>query len=996
MMTPLSQDDANIRLRPPGRTGQLRPAVVAFGFSDVAPVTTSRLGRFVWLLFASGCLVPLLVFMGFQYRRLAVHQIDTLSSAMIQAARIVQSDLEQHVATRFDFLEHMILHLERSSVSSDQEPNEARHRSALIHEAGTLGFASFLAVDRSGTIVTSWPADQRTGDRLPIGDANAPAWVTLLGRSMETGERFCAPPETGHEASTDSLAHICAPIRDEAGQIIGAATGLLRSGPFLVSQSHEGGRIPNSSAYLRSQDFILPLWPSSVTVHDPVDDQKTQGERFESWPSPIIAFRDSMGHVTAGLRTRLDAQVFRGGVWHLFVSTDLTTLYAQRKEFVRSAAVFVVFTLMLIGILTYVLTHETVVVVRHYLHWARDAALGRISAIERPHGQHELAELGQALSDLSFRLRDLTNLGTALSSGNPGRPLRVVDEEDQLGRALNGVRDYFGSLTATIDRITSGRFVPGSQAVSPSDQLGQKLMLLSESLNRMNEGNMRLISATYAQMELARQMGAEQNFSALVTGILDFVCRQVKAKTGVLYVVDSESVMFARVGTWGGMADDYPERIVAGERLAGQAIRDQKPLLAPPMPLPSVGIESGLVREQAVSVLAFPFVLRNEVIAVIELAGLQEFKPDHLDFIKKNNESIAIAIHLAQARNLTETLLRKTVEQSESLRYQQEQLSTANRELADQAEALRQSETRLMARETELEDANRELAAHTRRLEDQKRFLDLKNRELEATQSILESKAEELTRSNRYKSEFLANMSHELRTPLNSIILLSQTLRDKLGREPGNPLVKFAEIINAAGRDLLSLIDDVLDLTKLSSGDMARTTNPYALRDIERVLKFWFGKIALEKNIAFDIVWTDPLPTTIFTDPTKLEKILKSLLSNAFKYTSTGRVSVEIRRPDPDSPLPDPSLRHDRTVEFLITDTGEGIPEAMKAVIFDAFKQGDGTITRKHGGTGLGLALAQEFARLLRGDIRLVRSDEGGSAFSLFIPDGEPAEGETP
>ncbi|GAB6096044.1 hypothetical protein JCM14469_22970 [Desulfatiferula olefinivorans] len=994
MPTPFSQIDAKVGLTPQGGPGRRLSSAVSSGVAAVAPVMPSRLGRLVWLLFVSGCLVPLLLFMVFQYRRLAEARVASLGTAMIQAAHSVQADVEYHIATRFDFLEHMILHLDVISDLSGGDHAREGGQGALIYEAGALGFETFLVVDRSGTIIRSWPDDGRVGQILPIGDPDPPSWVVFLEKTLDTGQRFCAPPETGDARVTERLAHLSAPIRDEAGRIIGAAVGLLRPEPLLASLRHAAEGLPHASLTLRCQDFSLSLGPSPIRADDPDRPGNTRIIGRGSWPEPIVTYRDGAGHPYAGLEIRLDPGLFRGAVWQLAVNTDLSFIGILQRDDLWFAGKFLLGALVLIGFLTYVITHETVSALRHYLGWAVDAARGRAVAMERPHGHHEVAELGKALSDLSFRLRETLDLCSSLSAGNPGKPLRVLDENDRLGLALNGVRDYFNKLMDALDRITGGQFVTTDPAAAPTDLMGRKLQALSDSLSRMNEGNMRLLSATYAQMELARQMGAEQNFSALITGILSFVCRQVKATTGALYLADTDSTAFVLKGTHGAMDDDYPEKIAPGERLSGQAVRSMKPLLAPPAPVPAVGIEGGLFRGRAVSVLAFPFVLRNEVIAVMELAGLYEFKSDHVEFIKKNNESIAIALHSAQARNLTETLLRKTVDQAESLKRQQEQLSTANRDLAAQADALKQSETRLMAREKELEEANRELAAHTRRLEEQKRFLDQKNRELEDTKSILETKAEELTRSNRYKSEFLANMSHELRTPLNSIILLSRTLGDKLEKEPGSPLVKFADIINAAGRDLLNLIDDVLDLTKLSSGDMARNMIPYELRDVERVLKYWFGKVALEKNIDFDMVWTEPLPTIVYTDPTKLEKILKSLLSNAFKYTSRGRVSVTIRRPDPDRPLPVKTLNRERTVEFLITDTGEGIPEAMQSAIFDAFKQGDGSITRKHGGTGLGLSLAQEFARLLRGDIQLVHSDERGSAFRLLIPDGEPTGGE--
>jgi tubulin-specific chaperone A len=320
---------------------------------------------------------------------------------------------------------------------------------------------------------------------------------------------------------------------------------------------------------------------------------------------------------------------------------------------------------------------------------------------------------------------------------------------------------------------------------------------------------------------------------------------------------------------------------------------------------------------------------------------------------------------------------------------QQEKLKKANIELEGQTVALKKSELRLKSREEELKQANRTLEAHSLHLDRQRQSLDQKNRELEETKMMLENKARELTRSNSYKSEFLANMSHELRTPLNSIILLSGILADK-GALNTDRSVKFARMINKSGKDLLNIIEEVLDLTRVSTGKMALSISRYKISDIVRIMKKIFEPVAVEKNLGFSITVMDGLPEVIETDPAKLERVLKNIISNAFKYTEKGHVALEVRRPGSSFNFSSVGLDPEKAVLFSITDTGEGIPDSMKTAVFDAFRQVDGSTARKHEGVGLGLSIANEFAGLLKGEIQLKSELGKGSCFTLCLPEVWP------
>ncbi len=486
------------------------------------------------------------------------------------------------------------------------------------------------------------------------------------------------------------------------------------------------------------------------------------------------------------------------------------------------------------------------------------------------------------------------------------------------------------------------------------------------------------------QMELSVRMRGEQELETLGRNIIGYLAEYLNAQIGRLYMAHRNN----RLKLIGGYAysrqKNTSNEFMFGEGLVGQAAIEKKHILVTNCPDNYINIHSGLGETVPKNILIFPLILENTVQGVVELGSLREFYDSHLNFLNQVAEGIAIAMNSVVSRKRTKDLLEQTQQQAEELQASEKALRQSNEELEENASALKESESRLQAQQEELRQINE-------MLEEQKEDVERKNRDLKGARKIIEERARDLELSSKYKSEFLANMSHELRTPLNSILLLSKLLADNKNGQLTEDHVESAQSIHSSGSELLQLINEVLDISKVEAGKMDINIDDMDIQDFSTAMKRNFQPVTTEKKLYMKVNIADDLPKHIHTDKQRVEQIVKNFLSNAFKFTSKGGVTLLISRPDGQSYNKTQLLRKGvdcaKVVAFSVSDTGIGIPEEKKDLIFEAFQQADGTTSRQYGGTGLGLSISRELALLLGGEIHIESNHGEGSTFTLYLPE---------
>lgn len=496
------------------------------------------------------------------------------------------------------------------------------------------------------------------------------------------------------------------------------------------------------------------------------------------------------------------------------------------------------------------------------------------------------------------------------------------------------------------------------------------------------------------QSVLYDQLRGEQEVNQLAANILKGLKEYINFQVGTVYVANGYRELYLAGSYALHHARQLKEICMFGQGLAGQAALDKTKILVSNLPEDYIWINSGMGKAAPRFLIAIPFIYENSVKAVLELGSFDEFGQKELELLERLKTTIAIAIHTAQSREQVQQLLEKTQIQSEELQVQteelqsqQEELRKVNQELKDKTNVLLKSEKRLQQQQEELQQTNEEL-------EEQRDGINKKNEELEKARSLIEKKATDLEMTSRYKSEFLANMSHELRTPLNSILLLSDVLVENRDNSLSLKHVTFAENIHASGKDLLNLINDILDLSKIESGKMEILVEDVQLDKLLANMERLFEPVSREKGIPLLIEIHEDLPMNIKSDKQKIEQILKNLLSNAFKFTSSGSVKLTIEKSKPLVKRLFPSFDPETTTIFSVADSGIGISMEKQSVIFDAFVQVDGTTSRKYGGTGLGLSISKEIAKRLGGKLNLESKPGKGSTFYLALPQISPIDQE--
>jgi len=462
----------------------------------------------------------------------------------------------------------------------------------------------------------------------------------------------------------------------------------------------------------------------------------------------------------------------------------------------------------------------------------------------------------------------------------------------------------------------------------------------------------------------------QQGERELAGNILTEICNYTKALTGTFYLFNEELQTLELYASYAFNNPDVLKRTVKiSEGWLGQVAKDEQAAVVKGKLNDKLELVSSLIHQEIIESFIVPFFFDKKLKGVIEIAFNNELDNNAKDYILAIADDIGIAVNTAQARTIMHELLSQVQQQAEELEAQQEEMRVTNEELLSKTEMLQASEEEMRVQQEELRNTNAEL-------EEKASLLEEKNQAIEEARKAINLKVLELETTGKYKSEFLANMSHELRTPLNSILVLARILKDNKPANLSEDQVKYASVIFNAGNDLLTLINDILDLSKIESGKLEMQNDNIKVADVLHDMEMLFAEVARNKKIKYDITTSKNLPKSIFTDKVRVEQVLKNLLSNAFKFTPEGG-SIAINA------VPG---EEEKTISFKIKDTGIGIPANKQKIIFEAFQQADGSTSRKFGGTGLGLSISRELVTLLGGQITVTSEPGVGSEFVLTIP----------
>ncbi|HEX8611519.1 MAG TPA: response regulator, partial [Telluria sp.] len=590
--------------------------------------------------------------------------------------------------------------------------------------------------------------------------------------------------------------------------------------------------------------------------------------------------------------------------------------------------------------------------------------------------QGEIASLANTINEMTDTLAVFADQVTSVA--------REVGVEGKLGgqASVPGASGTWKDLTENVNQLaanltTQVRAIAEVATAVTRGDLSRSIQVeargevsdlkdnINEMIRNLKETTQKNAEQDWLKTNLARftrLLQGQRDIGEVTKLILAELAPLVAAHHGVFFMMDSEDEKprLKMIASYGySAARNLPTSFAPGEGLVGQCAIDKTRMWLTNVPQDYIVVSSGLGAAPPTNIVVLPILFEQEVKAVIEIASLDRFTQTHMGFLDQLTGSIGAVLNTIEANSRTESLLT----QSQSLAQ-------------------------------ELQQTNQELAEKARLLSDQNSEVERKNREVEQAKLALEDKATQLALSSKYKSEFLANMSHELRTPLNSLLILAQQLGDNPNGNLSRNQVEYARTIHGSGSDLLTLINDILDLSKIESGTVTLEVSESRFPVLQTYVERTFRHMAEAKSVRFAIELDPSLPPAMMTDTTRLQQILKNLLSNAFKFTSNGEVVLKIGLVQqgwtPDHPF---LARADTVVSFSVTDTGVGISADKLQLIFEAFQQADGSTARKYGGTGLGLSISRELARLLGGEIRVSSVVGSGSTFTLFLPYNHAAFG---
>ncbi|MDM8557585.1 response regulator [Candidatus Parabeggiatoa sp. HSG14] len=745
-------------------------------------------------------------------------------------------------------------------------------------------------------------------------------------------------------------------------------------------------------------------------------------QAFQNW-SP---FREEMiSLMKTGQREKASAMTQEKGAQHVDLlnrKMDILINYAAKKangiyenaQATRSKVIAItlfslIVVIILSGLLGLLISSGIVKSVQIINAIANQMVTGKIATVTSRNEVDKLITFGNEMGDIGrafygvayfFKtmIEDIIQVSQELAKGNLHAMPKATYQGDfsKIKEALETALSNQCQVVEDIIQVSQGLAESEQRVMAQAEYKGDFLPIkntletASAKLAKITAQNKTQNWLKTGQTQLNDQMSGEQDMTDLAKNVITFLATYLEMPVGMFYlfeeaqieeVQNNKKACLKLIASYAyihrkGVSNEF----FMGDGLIGQAALEKKAIHITKVPNDYyVHIQSGLGKSLPRNVIVQPFLYEDTLKGIIELASFKTITEIQLEFLNQIMPNIGIAVNTAESRSRMQVLLQQSQTQTEELQTQSEELQTQQEELSQ---------------------TNEELEARTKDLERQKGDVRKKNLALEKNQDemkkakvAIENKAQELELASKYKSEFLANMSHELRTPLNSLLILAQLLSNNKEGNLTSKQIEYVQTIHSAGSDLLTLINEILDLSKVEAGKIEVNTEEVSLTDLVEKIEQKFHHVAEDKGLAFHVTIADDLPSVISTDGQRVKQIINNMLSNAFKFTAEGEINLDIRHSSDDPLLSqtfDDTLQKETGDNFLaisVMDTGVGIPKAKQLVIFEAFQQVDGTTSRRYGGTGLGLSISRQLARLLGGDIKLDSEEGKGSTFTLYLPE---------
>ncbi len=936
-----------------------------------------------------------------KHNHLAAYFTSTITNIRLQA------ELENTV----NFLQAMKLALKSSR---DKQANKSLlevtkgHQWAAIEEEYGADFSRFLTtydyvdillLDNAGNVLYSIRRDSDLGSNVFTPELELNFFSVTAKKALDTGIPVYSDMHIYAPYHNKVASFIMQAVVNQYGDKLGVLAIHLSQHPIQKIMQESTGLGTSGETYLLGRDLLMrsnsrfsqdknilltSVKTNNTQLWQQYLDKKSNNNSEEEIPPDAVNVQDIQlyeGYRGFNVYGAQLAMEFSGVPMMLMAELSEAEALMPMQDLLYRVAFMVVLTFFIVLVFSIFSTRAITQPIIQLTIWARHLSAGHLVKEIIISPNNEIGELNNTFNELVDSFQEVIAVIEALAVGDLTKNIAPRSDDDVLVKTLNQLNNAMQGVVDQAEDIAKGNYDTEILPRSDLDVLGTSLQLMTKNLRSSRKNSERQNWLKSSLADITDILSGDNEIDKLARELSSYFSKTFKAHVAVLFTVDSSNSEPTLIFTGGfavGGEKNVKRSIKFGESLVGQCAQNQEILVLHDSPDDYLKVNSVLGESTASEVIIAPFITNKTVKGVIEIGGFEQFDSVFIELLRLSSDAIAVAFDFCWNLKHTRKLLATT-------QQQQTDLAQSNVILKQQTQKLKDSEIELRDQSTALSHINRELTSRGEILERQKKYLENAKKETE-------EKAIALEEASKYKSEFLANMSHELRTPLNSLLILAGILAENADGNLTADDVESAEVIQESGNNLLNLINEILDLSKVESGQMTLIDDELKISNFTKIFNARFLHMAHKKSIEFKVSIDENLPKHFISDDVKLNQIINNLISNAIKFTDTGTVTLNIHKLCNSDTL----AGVDDVIAFTVIDSGIGIAQNKQSAIFEAFQQADGSTSRSYGGTGLGLSIALSFAQLLGGDIQ-VKSEVGkGSQFSLYLPLNKPSQEQTP